>query len=269
MTLAQQALSESQLMSIAQARALRRERTMVLTLDREHRVVLKAQRPTRQALGYQLLNLFAWMTGQACLRAAPVRGGAQAQSLELARLRALAAAGVPVPRLLYEGADYFVMSHAEGPDLASHLPRDPSQLRERWNLGLNFLRKVHACGQYLSQAFARNMIVTSAGIVAIDFEDDPLQVMPLQAAQARDWLAYLHSTLWMLPRCEPWVLADLHEALRHEAQGVREILRELAQGWSWLRHLPSARRPWGRDLISLQALAEVMFLNQGKTAAHG
>ena len=260
------ALTGAQLQAIGGAKVRQAARTAVLDLD-GRLVVVKGQRAARLATGYHLLNLFAWLAGQPCLRAAPAHGGAQAQALELARLRELAQAGVAVPKLLHEASDYFVMSHAQGPDLASHLPRSPLLLRQRWNLGLAFLREVHARGQYLSQAFARNLIVTNEGIVAIDFEDDPRQVMSLHAAQTRDWLAYLHSTLWLLPWHEPWVVADLLGVLNKEAQSVRQALRELARGWGWLRRLPKARRPWGRDLIGLQALAEVLVQLDGRSPA--
>jgi hypothetical protein len=256
-TAAEPVLTAAQLAAITGIDGRPQQRTSVLPLDGA-RVVVKRQRHGRLALGYQFLSLLAWLTGQPWLRGVPIAGGARGQAVEVERLRALAQAGVAVPRVLHVSADCFVMSHAHGPDLASMLPREAIVMRERWNLGLDFLRDVHGRGQYLSQAFARNMILSPDGIVAVDFEDDPLQVMALPAAQARDWLAYLHSTLWMLPQDQPWLLGDLVAILSEEEVAVRRALQQTARRWAWLRALPRNRGRWGRDLVSLQALAQLL-----------
>ncbi len=260
-----QVLTPAQLRSIGEARPRQGVRTQVLALG-GRTVVVKWQRPKRFALGYRILSLLAWLARQPSLRGIPPHGGAETQALELKRLRELAGAGVAVPQLLHVATDYLVMSHASGLDLASLLPRDPRLMRQRWNLGLQFVRDVHSRGQYLSQAFARNLIVGAEGIVAIDFEDDPLSVMTLVAAQSRDWLAYLHSTLWMLPRLEPWVMQDLANTLQGEVADLRQCLGDAARRLGWLRHFPKARRPWGRDLISLQALAALLVELEHRTS---
>jgi hypothetical protein len=252
-------LSAAQLLAIARADAARAPRTSRLVLD-GRTVVVKREQPRRLALGYRILSLLAWLAGQPWLRGVPLPGGAQGQAVEVARLRQLGQAGVAVPSVLHVADGYFVMDHVPGADLASLLPREPEAMRSRWNLGLHFLRDVHARGQCLSQAFARNLILGPRGIVAIDFEDDPLSLMPLAAAQTRDWLAYLLSTLWMLPHQQAWVLDELEAALHGAAPAVRRGLRDTARRWGWLRRLPNRRRPWGRDLVSVQALAQTMVL---------
>ena len=250
-------LSAAELSQIARAETRPAPRTMVLRLD-DRIVVVKRQRTDRMALGYRILDLVAWLSHQPWLRGVRISAGKQGQADELARLRALEQAGVAVPQVLHVDSDFFVMGYAQGTDLASMLPREPDLMRHRWGLGLAFLRDAHAHGQYLSQAFARNMILTDQSVVAVDFEDDPLRAMSLAAAQTRDWLAYLHSTLWMLPPAQPWVRHDLCAALRDEPAAVRENLRLTALRWSWMRRLPSKRARWGRDLVGLQALAQVL-----------
>lgn len=251
-------LSASQLAQIPKSGEPLKQRTQVIKLDKMP-VVVKGRRAARWAVGYHALDLLAWLSRQPWLRGVPLKTGAAGQEAELRRLRTLAQAGVVVPRVLHVAPDYFVMSYAHGTDLASMLPRDPALIRPRWNLGLDFLRQVHAAGQYLSQAFARNLILSDRGIVAVDFEDDPLQVMTLHDAQTRDWLAYLHSTAWRLPLEDPWVADDLVTALEQEPAGVRQRLLRSAARWSWLRALPSRRERWGRDLIGLQALGRLLL----------
>lgn len=255
---AESALSCAQLAEISGAGARLRQRIGFVRVG-PRTVVVKRERPGRIALGYKLLDLLAWLVGQPWLRGVPIHSGAEGQADELERLRALALAGVAVPKVLHAAAGFFVMDLVQGTDLASILPRDCAAMRARWNLGLDFLRDAHHRGQYLSQAFARNLILTGQGIVAVDFEDDPLRRMSLSEAQTRDWLAYLHSTLWMLPRGQAWVEEDLAAALCGESAAVRGALILTADRLGWMRKLPANRARWGRDLVGLQALAEVLF----------
>ncbi|WP_043703468.1 hypothetical protein [Tepidimonas taiwanensis] len=43
---------------------------------------------------------------------------------------------------------------------------------------------------------------------------------------------------------------------------VRERIDDAARRLAWLRHLPSRRDPWGRDVVSLQALAAFLAEEQ-------
>ena len=92
----------------------------------------------------------------------------------------------------------------------------------------------------------------------IDFEDDPLEVMTLEQAQARDWLIYLQSTLFNLALEPDRLDAALRAVLSRESEPVRAVLRHAAHRLSWLRHLPTNRRIWGKDFVSLQAVGAAM-----------
>ena len=93
----------------------------------------------------------------------------------------------------------------------------------------------------------------------IDFEDDPLEVMSLVQAQARDWLIFLQSTLLNLAP-EPTVLdAALRNVLERELPAVRAVLQHAAGRLGWLRWLPRRRRFWGKDFVSLQAVGAALY----------
>jgi hypothetical protein len=128
-----------------------------------------------------------------------------------------------------------------------------------WREAGDALARLHARGQYLSQGFARNIIVDTASqpprlAGAIDFEDNPLEVMSLPEAQVRDWLAFLQSTLWMLPLPPAQVDARIDDWMRLENSAVRDQFLQAARKLGWLRHLPRRRR-WGRDTVALQGVA--------------
>ncbi|MDO5623935.1 MAG: hypothetical protein Q4G71_04520 [Pseudomonadota bacterium] len=223
------------------------------------KVVVKGMRTPRGAARYRVLNAAARLLGLPFLKAAPAHGGARGQAVEVARLQALHAAGARVPAVLHVAPDHFVMQWLGAEHLAAWLHGQQPHATELWREAARALVRVHAAGQYLSQGFARNIIVNAAAQPPrlggmIDFEDDPLEVMPLPEAQLRDWLAYLHSTLWMLPLPPHDVDASLDDWMAAESAPVRELFLHACRRLGWLRHLPASRR-LGRDTFALQVTA--------------
>lgn len=216
------------------------------------RVLVKGQQPRRGNWGYAVLNGAAHLAKSPILKAIPLHGGAASQAVEVRRLTALYETGARVPQVLHVDEEFFVMEFFEGTNLAQVLAGNPPNALWMWETGLQRLLTTHSSGQYLSQAQARNFIVTRQGLVAIDFEDDPLEVMNLAEAQAHDWLVYLLSTAWLLPGKR----ADMLPVWRRfvpEGSPHAALLRTAARRLGWLRHLPQKRKPWGRDIISAQA----------------
>ncbi len=225
----------------------------------EAKVLVKGQRPTRGPGPHRLMNLLTWLAGVPYLKAVPVHGGARSQDIEIKRLRVLRAAGIAVPQVHHVGRDYFVMAYLGSNDLARTLREQGFKAFGLWRAALEQLLHVHAQGQYLSQCFARNIIVSKSFEGLIDFEDDPLEVMSLVEAQARDWLIYLQSTLLNLAPDAPQLDAALGSVLERESKPVRAVLRHAARRLAWLRWLPTERRIWGKDFVSLQAVATALY----------
>jgi len=236
----------------------RRDRVEIFETD-SGPVIAKGQRAVRSNLGYAALNAIARLTGSRLLQAVPMHGGAQAQAVELRRLGALRAAGVAVPEVLHEEAEFFVMELVPGQNLAQWLAGKPANGLALWQQGLDAIRRTHERGQYLSQAHARNFIVTPQGPVAIDFEDDPLEVMTLDEAQAHDWLVYLLSTVWLMAEAHPRLLS-IWEQYVPSGRGLQaDLLMTATRRLGWMRHLPQKRKPWGRDVVSAQAAASFLY----------
>ena len=252
------ALSRQDLEHVARSPGWRERRVEVIETG-AGKVVVKGQRAPRHPARYQILNALAGLLRAPWLKAAPMHGGARAQAVEVERLRALRAAGAPVPELLHVAPDHIVMQWLGDEHLGLLLERRHPHALALWREAAGALLRLHAADQYLSQGFARNMIVDTrtdpprlAGV--IDFEDDPLETLTLPQAQARDWLAFLHSTVWMLPlsaeQIDPWLSATL----RAERPEVRAEFLHACRQLGRLRHLPQSRR-FGRDTMALQAVA--------------
>ncbi len=247
----------------------RQRRVEVFHDTSEGSVVVKGQRAARPRWRYQVLNAVARIAGLPLLRAAPALGGAAAQQIELARLRSLAAAGVQVPEVLHDEVDFFVMRWLGAAHLDKLLQRDGEFALRWWQRGLRTLVDLHARDQYLSQAFARNFIARGDTLAMIDFEDDPLQVMPLDQAQARDWLTYLHSSAHVLAAQR---IADgidptglLRAELAREREPVRRLVADTSRRLAWLLRLDATQgRAWHRHVAVVQS---VLRLALSATAA--
>jgi len=221
--------------------------------------VLKRERAERSVWRSRIVDLLARLVSLPMLAPVPSHGGHRGQAVEVQRLRTLHAAGLPVPDVLHAEPGFFVMQRLDGPNLVQVIERGGPQARLAWRHGLETLVAVHARGHALSHAFARNFIVTGDGLAMIDFEDDPLETLSLAQAQARDWMLYLHSTVWQLEQAAmPQVRADLDATLAQESGAVRALVRRAGQRLSLLRHLPSRRRPWGREVVGARALAQLL-----------
>ena len=127
------------------------------------------------------------------LRPPPHPGGGEAKRIEARRIAELDAQGVRVPRVLGEGASTLLLSDL-GTTLAARLREadgDAARIDALTAQAIDAVAQAHARGAYFGQLVPRNITLDDAGCVGfIDFEEDPLEVMSLPQAQARDWLLF-------------------------------------------------------------------------------
>jgi tRNA A-37 threonylcarbamoyl transferase component Bud32 len=243
---------------------------------RQHRVakvntpdgvlLVKGQRPGRGPGRFKLMTWLSRWTRNPLLQPVPAYGGVRAQSIEVKRLAQLAAAGLPVPAVLHQGSDFIALQFLQGQSLQHHLTLAPEEALAMFEQGLQAIHQVHQKGQYLSQAFARNIMVVQGSLWFIDFEDDPLEVLSLQDAQTRDWLAYLLSTVWMANAPMAQLLAVWQHIYGQLDSATQAAIVQACSRLRWLRRLPRERKPWGRDIVTLNALGE--FLHAWQSNLH-
>ncbi len=219
----------------------------------------RAGRP-HPAWSYRLLALVVRWLGVPALAPVPNPGGQAAIATEVQRLRSLAASGVRVPQVLAACAEGFVMQDVGGSGTSHNLGRslerapDGATALALWQQGLAAISDVHARGQCLSQAFARNMVLCSDGCIGfIDFEDDPAAHLPLVLCQLRDALCYAHSTAWILDRAQvlPQAQALWQDWAATWPVAQQQALAQAQQQLGLLGRLPRTRR-WGRDTQRLR-----------------
>jgi hypothetical protein len=217
---------------------------------------------------YRLMSVCARLLRLDVLTPVPNPGGSEAIAIEARRLADLGAAGLRVPIVLAQQHDGLLLSDLGQSGRASTMLQDrlehaantsPTALLASWREGLAAIAAVHACGTYLSQAFARNLVMCPDGVIGyIDFEDDPGQTLTLAECQARDWLSYLHSTAALVDAASPHTAgAHWRAALTIASDAVRQRLALAAKHMRWLKHLPASRR-FGRDTQRVRAVARLL-----------
>jgi tRNA A-37 threonylcarbamoyl transferase component Bud32 len=256
-----QPLSTQTLALIDTAFRAQKSRNLLLETP-QGKVMVKGQRSARDPVRFWLLSVVGKFLRGPLIKPVPAYGGAKAQEIEIRRLGELRVAGIPVPQVLHIAKDYFVMQAIEGRPLDSLVSGADSQAHTVFEQGLEAIARVHAAGQYLSQGFARNILVNSQGLFFIDFEDDPLQVMTLEQAQARDYLVYLLSVVWLNRAMHDQWKTSWQRFKQGMNPRVRDLILNTARGFMWMRHLPNTRRPFGRDILQAQALAEFFCASQ-------
>lgn len=140
-------------------------------------------------------NLLAGLFRQPFLRAAPRLDAAAMVEREVRRIAAFAAAGLPVPTVLYRSGNALVLSDA-GPTVDARLgalrKSDPAAHDRLLVTCAAELGALHGKGLCHGRPHPRDFFLQENRIGFMDFEEEPEAAMALSVAQARDlWLLFL------------------------------------------------------------------------------
>lgn len=210
----------------------------------------------------RLLDRVATGLDMAALKPPPHHVGEQARLTEARRLDELRRQRVRVPEVLGQGRRSLILEDL-GPSLASHLrdaADDAPRVDQLTSAAIDAIRRVHAQGAYLGQPVPRNITFDGRDMGFIDFEEDPLEVMELPHAQARDWLMFAYGTARYYDDRPLRFTEVLHEGLLMEAAGVNAQVRHVA---GRLQGLARVSRRLGR---SARTLAHAIFVVHAATS---
>lgn len=236
------------------------------TLDGK-KVWLKKASKRNSRLAYLPLSFLAkWLRVEA-LKPVPNIGGKQSIANESARIKALSKAGIAVPTVLAESPDAILLADVGSEELPSHTLLDrllaaqqAEEIDHYLTLGIHALNNVHERQCYLSEAFARNILVAQENIVFIDFETDPGKYHTPVNCMVRDWYCFIFSLYGKLSKRElhrerlaPALLSGLRQAQPQVRENFLASLTRLQR----LRRIPFHR--FGSDgkkiALSLAALS--------------
>lgn len=213
----------------------------------------------------RLWNMLAGHMDAGPLRAPPRHSGNGAKRLEMRRLRQLHRQGVRVPRVLVGGERSLVLSDMGSP-LSVSLKAAPGVQRVD-DLVHDAVAEIVAAlrrGAYFGQPFARNITVIDNRIGFIDFEEDPLEIMPLRDAQARDWLIFCAGVSRHYEGRVDALAELLGQSLPQVANEVADEVRVVADRLGFLyratQNLGRRARALGVAVLSLRKSFGVMLL---------
>lgn len=190
-------------------------------------------------------------------------GGVQSLQIEKTMLCNLRQAGIRVPQVIASTDKWLVLQSVGDKNLDEQLQALPWPERQNlWQQAVKAIAFVHAQNRYLSQCFARNMLLSESiepdgtvqyQISFLDFEENPAAVMTPAQAQVRDWALFLHSTASLvmpdMASCQNY----LFETLKKENCTVQTEAQKLFKQLARLRILKKLQ--WlGRDGIRLYQL---------------
>lgn len=199
------------------------------------------------------------------LRSPPHPSGDQARRLEQRRIVELHQQGVQVPDIVGEGKRLLLLSDM-GPTLSSCLKQAGSraEIDALVHRSVAAIVDTHRRGAYLGQAVARNIIMTGNGVGFIDFEEDPLEVMSLSEAQARDWLLFSSSVARYYEGRVETLAAMFGRALPEVGNDVALAVDQTARRLGFLekvtRGLGHRARALGVAVASLRASHALWFM---------
>lgn len=151
---------------------------------------IKQTVPPKARIWHRLQKILAALFAKPILRGTVSEGRAENLRAEAKRLQDFAACGFHVPEVLAVYDEFMVMVDA-GPQLRAALDETKdTALREQTLLcAIRALADLHAGGLAHGRPYVRDMTWDGKQIGFLDLEEDPVKVMPLAAAQARDvWI---------------------------------------------------------------------------------
>ncbi len=154
------------------------------------KVWIKQTVPPKARIWHTLQRVLASVLGLPILRATVSAGGPENLRAEAERLRLFKDRGFKVPDVLAVYDDLLVMTDA-GPQLRATLDStmDKDARHALLKTAMRAMANLHRAGLAHGRPYMRDMTWDGARIGFLDLEEDPVQVMPLVTAQARDiWI---------------------------------------------------------------------------------
>ena len=200
----------------------------------QQKVWLKKASKRHSTWIYLPLRWFSKLFGLSMLAPVPNYGGEKAIACEISRLQHFKKLNINVPDILAFNENSVLLRDASANgkpviQLEKALSKQKT-LEDKLSLfqkSITALEDIHAKKSYLSEAFARNILVDSEhNFSFIDFETDPGQYLSLNDCQTRDWLCFIFSTAHKFEESElNKVACLLAKALDNNVKSFQDICR--------------------------------------------
>jgi len=241
------------------------ERIEAITSQTGQKYWLKKSAPARGYFRYMAMNIFSKLLRTPLLKAVPQQGGQVALDLEIQRIEKLKSNGVVVPEIAAYAPGWILLKDL-GVSIIDDMKTnraDQHRIRKLFSICLVAIKKLHDADQYMSQGFVRNMLIVdekNSVVGFIDFEDDPLTVMNLQQAQARDLMLFINSTARFFVSDSEFFKQEIHAFFDGHNEKVIASIKNTNNKMLWITKLPF-QKALGHDYqklkVGIQALSEI------------
>lgn len=183
--------------------SLRNQKSSIKSYNIENQKVWLKKASSRHSTWiYIPLSWSSKLLGLSMLSPIPNYGGEKSIACEISRIKQLKNLGVSVPEILTYSDQALLLKDAAQNGTAIYqlesalfAEKTTTSRLSLYADALKSLQHVHDLGSYLSEAFARNILVDNQrNFTYIDFETDPGQLLTLHECQTRDWLCFIFST---------------------------------------------------------------------------
>lgn len=184
----------------------------IARLNYEQQTIWLKRRPeSKETIWHRLLHYLTYIVPLPIIYPTVVTDGAQSLQDEALRLRIFAMRNIDVPAVLDVQPDYLVTSDVGG-TMQKYL-EELTTAEDKYRLlikAMAALSQLHQAGLCHGRPFLRDMTYLNEQVFFIDLEEDPLKVMSLAEAQARDLWLFLNSVAKQCKN-EPRLVHDLFE----------------------------------------------------------
>jgi tRNA A-37 threonylcarbamoyl transferase component Bud32 len=210
---------------------------LVFSLELDGQKCWVKRRPASKKLRWHRLQaLVASLLRMRLFQPTVSQGGPESLRNEADRLACLREQRIPVPDVIL-CEDDFLVTDDRGVQLDYWLRTLPSdEDRQHWlRQAIGLLSQVHAAGLAHGRPMPRDMVIRRGQLTLIDLEEDPVQVMSLAEAQARDVWLFMNSAVQLLPdqASAAAVFSDYHRTMTVEAERALRRLVALGRPFSW------------------------------------
>ena len=198
--------------------------------------------PPKARIWHTLQKIIAGISGCPILRATVSPGGTESLKMEAERLREFKSKGFHVPDVLAVYDDMLVLTDA-GQQFREYLDKttDSQKRRDALKSAMRSMGNLHRAGLAHGRPYMRDMTWDGNVIGFLDLEEDPVRVMPLTTAQARDIWIFLSAASRYARRpghkgiYEDALIVELFHEYARDAD--KDVLKDLQQFVLFLKPL--------------------------------
>ncbi|MDB5491493.1 MAG: serine/threonine protein kinase [Micavibrio sp.] len=220
----------------------------------EDNLWVKQAVPPKARIWHLLQKIIAICVPNPMLRATVSNGGGNALRMEATRLQEFRAKGFHAPEVLAFNDEMLILTHL-GPQLRDALDqmKDAEQRLAVMKIATAELARLHNAGLAHGRPYLRDMTWDGDKIGFLDLEENPVDVMPLAFAQARDVWVFLSAASRFARVSQQenvyspdTIFALLAEYRRHAGAAALPELAKFVHTMRPVRYLLERRWLWDR-----------------------